>query len=160
VGSKSISPVVNGTYTLYYTAAGATSRTLVGSVFITVNPDLSFTGWIDNNFSGRTVPIGLRGPNDDPDSDGLSNLMEYAIFGGDPTRGSASPATFGDGNLVTYYKNQDAVGLTYVLEKSSTLGNDWVPATPLTTDDSSEVSYTLAPPTPSTEFIRLKVTQD
>jgi hypothetical protein len=160
VGSKSISPVANGTYTLYYTAAGATSRTLVGSVFITVNPNLSFTGWIDNNFSGRTVPTELRGPNDDPDSDGLSNLMEYAIFGGDPTRGSASPATFGDGNLVTYYKNQDAVGLTYVLEKSSTLGNDWVPATPLTTDDSSEVSYTLAPPTPSTEFIRLKVTQD
>jgi hypothetical protein len=159
-GSKIITPTGSGNYSLSYTAAGATAPTPVGSVFVTVNPNLSFAGWIDNNFSGNTVPTGLRGPNDDPDNDGLSNLMEYAISNGDPTRSMGSPATFGEGNLVIFYKNPEAIGVTYLLEKSGTLANDWVPATPLTTEDAFEISYTLAPPTPSKEFIRLKVTQD
>ena len=84
--------------------------------------------------------------------------MEFAIAGGDPTRSNASPAVI-SGTLVTFNKNTEATGITYALEKSSTLANDWVPATP-TTNDANVITFTLAPPTPSKDFVRLKVTQN
>ena len=157
VGSKNITPTVSGNYTLSYTAAGATTPTTVGSVFVTVNPDMSFAGWIDNNFGGNTVPVGQRGPNDDPDNDGIDNLVEYAILGGDPTRSTVSPAII-SGTLVTFNKNPDAAGISYALEKSGDLAL-WDPAT-AATNDPSVITYTLVPPSPASEFVRLKVTQN
>jgi hypothetical protein len=120
-------------------------------------PPSGFGTYITGNFDGNTVPSGQQGPNDDPDGDGIDNLVEYAIAGGDPTRSTASPSVI-SGTLVTFNKNTSATGITYALEKSSTLGNDWVPATP-TTNDANVITYTLAPPAPSKEFVRLKVTQ-
>lgn len=152
-GTKVITPTVSGSYTLTYLAAGATNPTTVATLPVTV---LSFTSWISGNFGGNTVPVGQRGPNDDPDSDGIDNLVEYAILGGDPTRSTVSPAII-SGTLVTFNKNPDAVGISYALEKSGDLAI-WDPAT-TTANDANIITYTLAPPSPASEFVRLKVTQ-
>jgi hypothetical protein len=63
-----------------------------------------------------------------------------------------------NGTLVTFNKNLTAAGISYALEKSGDLVN-WVPAT-ATTNDANLITYTLAPPSPASEFIRLKVTQN
>ena len=158
-GSVPVNPPSTTTYTLTASSAslGAISRTT--TVTVTGTPPASgFGAWITGNFGGNTVPSGQQGPNDDPDGDGIDNLMEFAIAGGDPTRSNASPAVI-SGTLVTFNKNTEATGITYALEKSSTLANDWVPATP-TTNDANVITFTLAPPTPSKDFVRLKVTQN
>jgi hypothetical protein len=153
-GTKVITPTVSGSYTLTYLAAGATNPTTVATLPITV---LSFARWISGNFGGNTVPVGQRGPNDDPDSDGIDNLVEYAILGGDPTRSTVSPAII-SGTLVTFNKNPDAAGISYALEKSGDLAT-WDPAT-AATNDANVITYTLVPPSPASEFVRLKVTQN
>ncbi len=158
VGSVPVSPTTTTTYTLTY-VLGANSPVSLAPVTVTVIPApvSGFGTFITGNFGGNTVPSGQQGPTDDPDGDGIDNLVEYAIAGGDPTRSTVSPAVI-SGTLVTFNKNTSATGITYALEKSSTLGNDWVPATP-TTNDANVITYTLAPPTPSKDFVRLKVTQ-
>lgn len=156
-GNVIVSPTVTTTYTLTASSASLGPISLQTTVTVIGAPPSGFGTYITGNFGGNTVPSGQQGPNDDPDGDGIDNLVEYAIAGGDPTRSTVSPAVI-SGTLVTFNKNTSATGITYALEKSSTLGNDWVPATP-TTNDANVITYTLAPPTPSKDFVRLKVTQ-
>lgn len=156
-GNVIVSPTATTTYTLTASSASLGPISLQTTVTVIGAPPSGFGTYITGNFGGNTVPSGQQGPNDDPDGDGIDNLVEYAIAGGDPTRSTASPAVI-SGTLVTFNKNTSATGITYALEKSSTLGNDWVPATP-TTNDANVITYTLAPPTPSKDFVRLKVTQ-
>ena len=101
-----------------------------------------------------------QGANDDPDNDGVSNLVEFAIAGMDPTVGNASPGTL-NGKTLTFSKRQPlAAGLTYAIEESADLGlmDLWEIVTP-TTDTTTEISYTL-PDGPTKDFMRLKVTQN
>jgi hypothetical protein len=153
-GRTIIAPTVSGSYTLSYLAAGATDPTTVATLPVTV---MSFASWISGTFGGDTVPPAQRGPYDDPDGDGIDNLVEYAILGGDPTRSTASPAVI-TGTLVTFLKNPDAAGISYALEKSGDLAT-WDEAT-ATTNDANLITYTLAPPNPTREFVRLRVTHD
>ncbi|HEX2747885.1 MAG TPA: hypothetical protein VHM91_07805, partial [Verrucomicrobiales bacterium] len=44
---------------------------------------ITFTGWRNSRFSGDEINAGLADPNADADSDGLVNLLEFAI-GSDP----------------------------------------------------------------------------
>jgi len=48
----------------------------------------SYSQWRDGTLSGEP----LNGPSDDPDRDGVSNLLEF-VFGTSPTVAGASPAT-------------------------------------------------------------------
>ena len=52
----------------------------------------------------------------------------------------------------------ETTGISYALEKSGDLAL-WEPAT-ATTNDANVITYTLVPPSPASEFVRLKVTQD
>ncbi|WP_200268994.1 autotransporter-associated beta strand repeat-containing protein [Luteolibacter pohnpeiensis] len=112
-----------------------------------------------NSFSGLSSEEML--PDADPDSDGLVNLMEYALDGFDPVVPNSS-ATLSSGEI-SYSKRQLAVendDVTYQIEISSTLGtgsDPWVVVTP-TVNDSSVISYTL--PTGLNQiFARLVVRQ-
>lgn len=59
-----------GSYTVRVTDAGGSSP----SNAVTVQQSTGgFTGW------ASSLPAGQRGPNDDPDNDGIPNLMEYAL---------------------------------------------------------------------------------
>jgi hypothetical protein len=116
-----------------------------------------FSSWIAGTFANGTVPGAQQGANDDPDGDGVSNLLEYAVAGFDPTVGNASPGTF-SGNALSFDKRQPlAADLTYSIEESTDLGSTdpWSPVTP-TVNNSTTISYTL-PGGPPTDFLRLKV---
>jgi len=62
-----------------------------------------------------------QGPNDDPDNDGIRNLIEYAIAGQDPT---VPDATIGSstGNILSFTKRPGTSGLVHAIEDSTDLG--------------------------------------
>lgn len=129
----------------------------------TVIPD-NFESWISGSFVNGGVPIGQRGPNDDPDDDGICNLLEYAIADLDPTVGNSFSGNF-VGNKLEFNKRNEAAGLIYAIQKSSDLGimDPWtaIPAgTPNYINSPSMISYIVTPGSPSLNFIRLQVTMD
>jgi autotransporter-associated beta strand protein len=154
---------LTGTLTSSTLPAGYTlaSDTTAKEIYITnIQTGTGFSIYMDG-FPDLSAADKLPGA--DPDGDGLSNLLEYALAGFDPTVSNASPGTL-VGNLVTYTKRPLAVGngdVAYAIEESVTLGvapNPWVAVTP-TTEDSTTISYSLPDGLPG-EFVRLKVSQD
>ncbi|MES2660283.1 MAG: autotransporter-associated beta strand repeat-containing protein [Verrucomicrobiota bacterium] len=115
-----------------------------------------------NGFTGLTT--GEKLPGADPDYDGISNLLEYALAGFDPTVPNVSPGTL-TGNLLSFTKSALAVtngDLTYSIQESTTLGvapSPWANATPLVENSATTISYMLPANLPK-EFARLKVSQN
>lgn len=104
-----------------------------------------------------------RLPAADPDQDGLSNLLEYALADSDPTRPGANPAQLADGAL-SFRKRSLAVSagdIAYFIEASATLGEEpdpWTVVTP-TVNDNATISYQI--PTGAIRlFARLRVVQN
>jgi hypothetical protein len=99
----------------------------------------SMASWLAPAITAGTLNPAKAGPADDPDGDGVPNLLEYA-FGLDPV----SPGNYGKGGgqmlisntasnfVVTYRKQMWTVDLTYQLQTSTDLGSTWtsVPTTP------------------------------
>ena len=135
------------------------SVALVGnSLVLTVEP-AGFAGWITGTFANGSVPAGQQGPTDDPDGDGLDNLMEYALEGLDPTAADGPAGTL-VGTTLTFAKRQPlAADITYAIEESTDLGltDPWEVVAADQTD--TTISYTL-PGGPARDFMRLKVTQN
>ena len=118
-----------------------------------------FSSWITGTFANGTVPGGQQGPNDDFDKDGISNLVEYAIAGQDPTVGNPTIGTFSAGTL-SFTKREGTSGLTYAIQKSTDLGitDAWIEVTGGSyVNDASTISFTLTPGTPAKNFLRLQV---
>jgi autotransporter-associated beta strand protein len=97
----------------------------------------------------------------DPDHDGLTNAMEYAL-GLDPRYSSASPGAF-DGTTLTFTKGalaKENPNVIYQIEMSDTLGTSSSPWTlgsaPLVTETPDAISITF--PEGLRNFARLKVT--
>jgi hypothetical protein len=124
----------------------------------TVTP-AGFSSWITGTFANGTVPGGQQGPNDDFDKDGISNLLEYAIAGQDPTAGNPAISTFSEGTL-SFSKREGTNGLTYAIQKSTDLGmtDPWIEVTGGSyVNNASIISFTLTPGTPAKNFLRLQV---
>jgi autotransporter-associated beta strand protein len=126
---------------------------------LTVVP-ASYITWITGTFDNGIVVPAQQGQGADPDGDGISNLLEYAIAGLDPTRPDGTPGTFA-GNLLSYSKRLplDAT-LSYKIEQSVDLGvTPWaeVPAGIDYTNNGTTISYDLPANVPR-NFIRLQVT--
>jgi autotransporter-associated beta strand protein len=117
-----------------------------------------FSTWIAGTFAnGNTVPPAQQGPDADPDSDGIANLLEYAVAGLDPTVPNASLGTL-SGLTITYAKRQPlAADITYAIQTSDDLGavDTWQAAA--ATQNDTQISYTLQ--NPGDNFARLKVVQ-
>lgn len=121
---------------------------------------LSYTApVIANNYSTWATDNGIAGEpaSGDFDSDGITNLVEYAL-GLDPTTSSVPVGTF-NGSLLSFTKGTEAMAngdVTYEIEQSSDL-SEWVVVVP---HDSEllEISHTL-PSGQAREFARLKITQ-
>ena len=150
---------ITGTPTLDTPISGYALQ-VIGNALYLVQTGGGFSVWINGIFAnGATVPADQRGPNDDPDHDGISNLVEYAVAGQDPTVANATIGTF-DGTTLSFTKRAGTTGLTYAIEQSTDLGT-WaeVPAGPSYVNNSTTISYALTPGSPARNFIRLKVSQ-
>ena len=97
-------------------------------------PPTSFAKWQAGFFTpAELANPAISGDAADPDGDGLSNLLEYALHL-DPKQPSAGGAPFStmDATYIslTYTKVIDATDLTYAIEKSPDLVN-WSPVIPV-----------------------------
>jgi autotransporter-associated beta strand protein len=144
------------------TANGFNSFALSSSGYLTASVASTFSSWITGTFANGVVPLAKRGPNDDPDQDGISNLIEYALSGLDPTTFNPPVGGF-TGNTLSYTKRSGSSGLIYAIQESSDLGvsDAWSEVTGGTyVNNASTISYTFVPGTPAKNFLRLKVLSD
>jgi autotransporter-associated beta strand protein len=105
---------------------------------------------LENNVTG--------GPNGDSDTDGIPNLVEYAL-NLNPAGSDGSAGIF-NGSLLSFTKRAVAVtngDVTYAIEESDDLGltDAWTSVTP-TTDDDTTITYTLPAGSPK-KFARLVI---
>ena len=89
-----------------------------------------FADWMSTNYPGITSPDNQPGA--DPDNDGIENILEYVLQGGNPSASNpgilptvnASGANF----VFTYNRRTDATGTTQVFESSPSLAvGSWTP---------------------------------
>jgi autotransporter-associated beta strand protein len=141
-------------------APGASGLTLNSNGFLTATPP-GFSSWITGTFGGGQLPTNQRGPADDPDKDGIPNLLEYALAGEDPTVANPMVSSFAN-NILSFSKRANTNGLTYLIEVSTDLGitDSWAQGTGLGyVNNATTISYTFTPGTPPRLFARLKVIQ-
>ena len=120
---------------------------------------MAFSSWITRVFANGSVPIDKRNPQDDFDKDGLSNLVEFAVSGQDPTVANPSIGSF-TGNSLSFTKRAGTSGLTYAIQQSTDLGtiDPWTEVTGGSyVNDSATVSYSLPVAGPARVFLRLQV---
>ncbi len=120
-GGLSLTPVAAGTSSVVIRAADLEGRFVDQTVAVTVNNSLA--NWANT----ENIPLGQQGANDDPDRDGRTNLLEYALMTG-PTSGDGNSqptvSTITDGSdkkgTITF-KVRKFAALTYTVQGSSTL---------------------------------------
>ncbi|MGL4398950.1 MAG: autotransporter-associated beta strand repeat-containing protein [Luteolibacter sp.] len=142
-------------------ATGLGAFALDADGFLTASPVIGFSSWITAVFGGgATVPAEQQGPNDDPDHDGISNLIEYAVAGHDPTVSNPSVGIFSS-NILSFTKRPGTIGLTYAIQGSTDLGvtDLWTEVSPSPSyiNDATTITHTLVPGTAPKIFLRLKV---
>ena len=119
-----------------------------------------FANWMSTNFPAILTPD--NEPGADPDHDGIANLMEYVLQGGDPsvsTTGTLPTLDASGLNFVfTYYRRADATGTTQTFEYSTTLGaGSW---TPVAIPGGSGVSVTPNTPSAGIDKVEIIVAKD
>jgi hypothetical protein len=130
-----------------------------------------FTDWMTTHFPSIETPD--NAPTADPDNDGIANLLEYVLQGGDPSVSSSDILpnlnAAGESFLFTYHRRAAATGTTQTFEYGSNLSG-WTPvaipggvAVTVTPDDPSpgidKVEISVAKDAETKLFGRLKVTQ-
>jgi autotransporter-associated beta strand protein len=172
VSGNTVTILKAGSTTITASQAGNASFSAATPVpqLLTVNP-ASFTSWASNPAQGLTTGVN-DGPLDDPDRDGIYNLMEFTLGGAPMTSSQAILPKLANsgGNWVFEYDRSDfslAPATTQVVEYGSNL-TGWTPVTiPATTagivtitpgSPSDHVKVTL-PASGNQVFARLKVSQ-
>jgi autotransporter-associated beta strand protein len=138
-------------------ADGFTGFALNANGYLVAN--VAFSSWITRVFANGSVPVDKRNPQDDFDKDGLSNLVEFAVSGQDPTVANPSIGSF-TGNSLSFTKRAGTSGLTYAIQQSTDLGtiDPWTEVTGGSyVNDSATVSYSLPAGGPARVFLRLQV---
>lgn len=122
----------------------------------------AFTTWADAAITNPAYAT-LKGRQDDPDTDGFTNLQEF-LFGTDPQANTATltPLTQSSGNLIIRWNQRDGAA-TYELQSSSTLAAPWSDITGTTVIENeagAPIGYTLkkatVPIDSSTKFLRVQ----
>jgi autotransporter-associated beta strand protein len=140
-------------------ASGFNSFALDSNGYLTASSGMTFSSWIAGAFGAGTIPTDRRGPNDDFDQDGVSNLMEFAIAGQDPTVPNGPACTF-SGGLLSFTKRGGVSGVSYAIEASADLGvtDPWEEVTGGSyVNTEGAISYVLAAGS-ARIFVRLRVT--
>jgi hypothetical protein len=129
----------------------------------------------DNFLVSAGIPAGQRGEGDDPDKDGINNLLEYAL-GGNPTLAARSilptftppSAAIGQKLVFKYRRSLAAVGVTCIAQYTDALASPWSAAVhgvggvtiaaAAINATTEEVTVTI-PAIGPRRFVRLKVTR-
>ena len=139
-------------------AAGYANFALDANGYLTAMSTAGFTYWSTGTFANGAIPLNQRGPSNDFEKDGISNLLEFAIAGQDPTVPNGPVGTF-TGGMLSFTKRAGISGLTYAIEGSTDLGvtNPWTEVTgPTYINNATTISY-LIPTGPTKLFLRLRV---
>ncbi len=163
-------PAAVGTYQI---AATVTDPNYTGQAAGTLTISPSVRSWIEDRVASGEIPAGMAGNGDDPDGDGISNLLEYA-FNADPANGALTDAAGpllphleadGSGRKFVYRVNLDAGDLDYGIECGAALSpGSWdelvAPQNTLSDDGHTRVVEVALPQTADDcQFYRLRVTQ-
>jgi autotransporter-associated beta strand protein len=171
-GTDAVGKLIIGSIELasgVYGKVGSTSPVIgipqiTGDGTLTVgSSDVTFATWITGSFANGQVPAGKQGANDDADGDGISNLLEFAIEGQDPTVPNPTVGS-STGSTLSFNKRQNpaVTGVTYAIEESTDLGvaDDWDEVTgPNYIKTLTTISYSYDTNVAPRNFLRLKVSQ-
>ena len=167
-GKLTGTPVTPGTFS--FVVRVTDSRAIIAEKpfeLSVINPDANGNGILDTweiIYFGNADPGGNNAA-DDPDHDGLSNLMEYAL-NTNPLQATPSPLSYdfatenGSQYLrLTAPKNPDATNLLYSVEVVATLDGRWSPRVVIEHESTVQLIVRDMEPTTSSphRFIRLKV---
>jgi PKD repeat protein len=158
-----------GTYVLRLSASNAFGETSSDlTITVAANPTAVFADWQESNWPGVT-DLAIIGPTADPDSDGIANLLEFALQT-TPKEGNALDTRFevvGANIEFTYTRSRAASGVSYLLEWSDSLAaGTWSTVGVVQTDISADsnspqqtIKATVPAGTGTKRFVRLRVTQ-
>ena len=111
----------------------------------------TYTAWIQSFLeSGEIEPF------DDPDLDGLTNLMEYALGGNPVSVGDRPPVEVSKDGVFSGQISAEQVATTVVFESSLDL-QTWVEFTPSFEDNGPLRSWEWSDPGQTRSFVRLRV---
>ena len=111
----------------------------------------TYTAWIQSFLeSGEVEPL------DDPDLDGLTNLMEYALGGNPVSVGDRPPVDVSKDGVFSGQISAEQVATTVVFESSLDL-QTWVEFTPSFEDNGPLRSWEWSDPGQTRSFVRLRV---
>jgi hypothetical protein len=162
-GSTSV-PHEIGSYTVQ-AIVGDSNYTGSASGILLIDPIDEFITWKEENFTEQDMMDGLADDFADPDGDGLSNLVEYAL-GGDPNESTPHPPMTLDetGLSLTFTRPVGRTDVSYGAESSSDLIT-WIPV-PLEVIDSNDGIETVRARDPLDEgdtlrrYIRLRFSRE
>ena len=153
---------------------GAKSATLrIASIDSDENPfDIALTATaatasdpVDTFLADAGVPANLRGPNDDPDSDGLDNLLEYALDlnpnGSGGAFAGSLPATATTPELLQFTYRRVRNDVIYIVESTTDLSAPGWTSVAVTQGTPGPDGTTTAsiPITSGSQYLRLSVTR-
>jgi hypothetical protein len=126
-------PSVAGKYPVI---VNITSANRSGQATGTLSLGSSLASWLAPAVTAGTLSPAKTGPTDDPDGDGVSNLLEYAfglnaVSAGNDGKGGGQLAVANTATnfAVTYRKQMWTLDLTYQLQTSTDLTGTWTPVT-------------------------------
>ncbi len=146
------------TATLTVTSDDPDTPSFVVNLSGTATAPSAFVGYL----IAANVPANQRAATDDPDSDGVANLLEFALGLGPltPDSGSLPVAAVSGDNLTLTYVRAEPAAVTYAVESTSDLTtNSWtVTGVTQGSPDVDGVTTASIPITSGAHFVRLRVT--
>jgi autotransporter-associated beta strand protein/T5SS/PEP-CTERM-associated repeat protein len=136
---------------------------------VTVTESDPYVGWIDSFTPNPLLPdAASKLPTADPDRDGITNLMEYVLAGGDPVVPSLSIlptlASVGDNLVLSYTRNDESEADTTQVGQWTTDLTIWNDVTPVVVNENGALADDMTVTVPKSNavngklFLRLKVT--
>ncbi len=153
-----VTPVAPGFATIALTTGDVRGNIAQTTLSVTVLSPVPYVAWRQTNFA-TLADAGDAASSADPDADGLTNLLEYALAL-DPLAPSAAgaPAVARNGSLLTLSFPAPRADLDYVVETAGALDGAWttVGVTQGAPDANGRVSASVAIGE-SSRFLRLRV---
>ena len=158
-----------GTYQLRLSASNSAGESSATHLVTVSDPPLNpglFPDWQELTWPGISNPA-ITGAGEDPDHDGLNNLLEWALHLDPKNPDSFKPLFSKNGSVLEYTyirRKTDPAAASFQVEWSDTLGNDWsasnvATAPPVAIDATTEsVTATMPLGSGSGRFVRLRIT--